>query len=96
MNAIISVRNIVDNFLRENPMQGYRTMIAAFVQFTVAMGMWTQADAEGTEAAILAIVSAVSFLATIYFKVRANIREMSLKYQAKRLIASVNGEGRTE
>ena len=77
-------------------MQGYRTMIAALVQFTVAMGMWTQADAEGTEAAILAIVSAVSFLATIYFKVRANLREMSLKYQVKRLIGSVKGEGRTE
>jgi len=60
-------------------------MIAALVQFTVAMGMWTQADAEGTEAAILAIVSAVSFLATIYFKVRANIREMGLKYQIFRL-----------
>lgn len=77
-------------------MQGYRTIIAALVQFTVAMGMWTQADAEGTEAAILAIVSAVSFLATIYFKVRANLREMSLRYQVKRLIGSVNGEGSTE
>lgn len=71
-------------------------MIAAFVQFTVAIGMWTQSDAEGTESAILAIVSAVSFLATIYFKVRANIREISLKYQVQRLIGGVKGEGRTE
>lgn len=77
-------------------MQGYKTMIAAFVQFTVAIGMWTQSDAEGTESAILAIVSAVSFLATIYFKVRANIREISLKYQVQRLIGGVKGEGRTE
>lgn len=77
-------------------MQGYRTMLSALVQFTVAMGLWTQADAEGTETAILAIVSAVSFLATIYFKVRANVRETSLKYQVQRLIGSVKREGKTE
>ena len=80
-------------------MQGYRTIIAALVQFTVAMGMWTQADAEGTEAAILAIVSAVSFLATIYFKVRANVREYTLKERlAGRVVSKeeVFGEGRTE
>lgn len=72
---------------------GYRTIIAALLQLVVSFGILSQSDASGLTDALFGIVSGVMFLITVYFKLRANVREMGLRFQMRRLMESGEGKG---
>lgn len=57
----------------ENPMTGYRTIISAVLAFVVTMGAISQGEADQLTEGVLAILSLVTLVSTIYFRVKANL-----------------------
>lgn len=55
----------------ENPMTGYRTIISAVLAFVVTMGTISQGEADQLTEGVLAILSLVTLVSTIYFRVKA-------------------------
>lgn len=56
---------------QENPMTGYRTIISAVLAFVVTMGAISQGEADQLTEGVLAILSLVTLVSTIYFRVKA-------------------------
>lgn len=54
-------------------LKGVRTIISAVLAFVVSMGAVSQVEADQLTEGVLAILSLVTLVSTIYFRVKANL-----------------------
>lgn len=72
-NPIQTVESGLNNQINDNTMnlQGYRTIISAVLAFVVSMGAVSQVEADQLTEGVLAILSLVTLVSTIYFRIKA-------------------------